>query len=113
MVYSQKRIIARKERAEVTEFDFLSDSTEQTTTRYVTFITQSLHRFDLAIMSTNRFYGKKIVIDMQKGISAVIGPDDVAEPGYLQATFRLSEEEAAELAAFLEQVVGPVNFSDT
>jgi hypothetical protein len=36
----------------MTEFDFLSDSTEQTTTRYVTLISPSLNRFDLAVMTT-------------------------------------------------------------
>lgn len=96
----------------MSDFDFLSDLTEQTTTRYVTFITNSLNRFDLAILTTDRFYGKKIIIDLQKGVSAIIGPDDLAKPGYLETTFRLNEEQARELAAFLEQVVGPVNFSD-
>jgi len=94
------------------ELDFLADSTEKTETRYVTFITPKLNRFDLAVMTTGRFYGKKIVFDLQKNIFAIIGPDDLAEPGYLEAAFCLSEEEAAELAAFLEQVVGPVNFAD-
>lgn len=92
--------------------DYLSDSTEQTTTRFVVFITESLNRFDLAITTTNRYYGKKLVTDLQKGITSIIGPDDLEEEGYLEATFRLNEEQAQELRDFLEQVVGPVTFTD-
>ncbi|WP_274363453.1 DUF3055 domain-containing protein [Paenibacillus thermotolerans] len=94
------------------EFDFLSDSTEQTTTRFVTFISPNVHRFDLAITTTNRFYGKKLVTDMQKGITAVIGPDDLEEEGYLEHVFRLDEEAALDLNHFLQEVVGPVTFTD-
>lgn len=94
------------------EIDFLSDSTEQTSTRFVTMITPKLYRFDLAITTTNRFYGKKLVIDMQSGISAVIGPDDLEEEGYLQYKYRLNEEQAQELYEFLSGIVGPISYPD-
>lgn len=94
------------------DFDFMSDSTEETSTRYVTFIGPSLKRFDLAITSTNRFYGKKLVTDLQSGKTAIIGPDDLEEEGYLEYTFKLTEEEAAELIQFLYFVVGTVHFTD-
>lgn len=93
-------------------FDFLSDSTEQTTTRFVTFIGDSMHRFDIAVTNTNRFYGKRLVTDMQSGITAIIGPDDLEEEGYLEFAFKLDETAAAELRAFLQQVVGLINFND-
>ncbi len=94
------------------DIDFLSDSTEPTTTRFVCFITHNLNRFDLAITTTDRFYGKKIVTNLQSGATAIIGPDDLAEEGYLEHAYRLNEEEAEELKSFLEQVVGPVHFTD-
>ncbi|WP_372633245.1 DUF3055 domain-containing protein [Cohnella sp.] len=94
------------------DYDFLSDSTEQTSTRFVTFITPGLKRFDLAILTTNRFYGKKLVTDLMFGRSAILGPDDLEEEGVLEAAFRISEEEAAELAQFLTLVLGAVNFTD-
>lgn len=94
------------------DYDFMSDTTEETSTRFVTFITPSLKRFDLAITATNRFYGKKLVTELQSGKTAIIGPDDLEEEGYLEFTFKLSEEEAAELAQFLYLVVGTVNFTD-
>lgn len=94
------------------DFDFMSDTTEETSTRFVTFIAPSLKRFDLAIMTTSRFYGKKLVTDLQSGRTAIIGPDDLEQEGYLEHTFTLTEEEAAELAQFLYFVVGTVNFTD-
>ena len=94
------------------DFDFLSDSSEQTTTRFVNFVTPSLKRFDLAILSTNRFYGKKLVTDMMFGRSAVLGPDDLEEEGVLESVFRINEEEALELAQFLTLVLGAVNYTD-
>jgi uncharacterized protein YecA (UPF0149 family) len=93
-------------------YDFISDSTEQTETRFVTFITPNLNRFDLAVTRTNRFYGKKLVTDLQRGITAIIGTDDLDEEGYLAETFRLTEEEAAELEAFLRTVIGPAHSPD-
>lgn len=94
------------------DYDFLSDTTEQTSTRFVTFVTPNLNRFDLAILTTNRFYGKKIVTDMQSGRSAVLGPDDLEGEGVLESVFRIDEEAASELAQFLVLVLGAVNFTD-
>jgi len=94
------------------EFDFLSDVTEHTTTRYVTMITPKLHRFDLAILQTEHFYGKKIIIDLQSGISAVIGLDDLEEEGFLQRRFRLNDEQAEELLAFLHTVIDPIEYPE-
>jgi len=94
------------------EYDFLSDTTEDTTTRFVTFISPGMKRFDLAVMATNRFYGKKLITDLQLGRTAIIGPDDLEEEGYLEHVFDLTEEEAMELNQFLQFVVGTVNFTD-
>lgn len=96
----------------LSEFDFLSDSTEDTRTRFVTFIGDSLKRFDLAITTTSRFYGKKLVADLQTGITAIIGPDDLRDSGYLERTYRLSEEEAVEMNHFLSMVVDTVHFTE-
>lgn len=97
---------------ELKGYDFLSDSTEQTMTRYVTFISPSVHRFDLAIVTTERFYGKKLVIDLQSGRSATLSQEDLEEDGVLENVFRISEEQASELAQFLSFVLSPANFSE-
>ncbi|WP_192043384.1 DUF3055 domain-containing protein [Paenibacillus lycopersici] len=94
------------------DYDFMSDTTEDTSTRFVTFITPNLKRFDLAIMTTNRFYGKKLITDLQSGRTAIVGQDDLDEEGYLEFAYKLTEEEAADLRQFLEFVVGTVNFTD-
>lgn len=94
------------------EFDFLYDHKEDTTTRFVCFVGQSLQRFDLAITSTNRFFGKKLVIDIQSGSTAIIGPDDLEDTGYLEHIYRLDEEQAEELRLFLIEIVGMVHFTD-
>lgn len=97
---------------EMKDFDFLSDSTEATSTRFVTFVTPGLRRFDLAVLTTNRFYGKKLVVDMQSGRSGVLGADDLEEEGVLESVFRIGEEEAAELAQFLAMVLEEAHFTD-
>lgn len=97
---------------ELKDFDFLSDSTEQTSTRYVTFLTPGLKRFDLAVTTTDRFYGKKLVVDLQTRLAAVLGADDLREEGVLEAAFRLSAEEARDLAQFLAFVLDEPQFTD-
>lgn len=72
-----------------------------------------MQRYDLAITTTDRFYGKKLVTDLQTGRTAIIGPDDLEEEGIIERAFRMSTEQADELREFLSQVVGIINFSDT
>lgn len=83
---------------------YLYDETEETNTRFVSFMGEAV-RFDLAITTTNHFYGKKLVINIQNGRSAIIGHDDLKEEGYLEHAFNLSEAEAEELKQFLQGVV--------
>ncbi|HEX7056183.1 MAG TPA: DUF3055 domain-containing protein [Bacilli bacterium] len=94
------------------DFDFLDDTTEQTSTRFVCFITDSMNRFDLAITRTDRYYGKRLVTDLQSGKTAIVGPDDLKEEGYLEHAYGLDETGAKELKSFLEEILGPVTFSD-
>ncbi len=83
---------------------FLYDDTLQSQTRYVSFVGES-QRFDLAIVQTNRFYGKQIVLDLQSNRFAIVGSDDLREPGYLEYAFQLNEAEAEELHSFLDRIV--------
>ncbi|MBP2002174.1 hypothetical protein J2Z69_003231 [Paenibacillus shirakamiensis] len=94
------------------ELDFLSDMNEQSSSRFVTFIGHSMKRFDLVITTTNRFYGKKLVTDLQAGRTAILGSDDLEEEGYLERIFSLEEEEGEELRTFLYQVLGEPYFTD-
>lgn len=83
---------------------YLYDETEETETRFVSFMGQN-ERFDLGIMKTNRFYGKALVFDMQGGRFAIIGTDDLQADGYLEKAFQLSEENANELRDFLSDII--------
>lgn len=62
-------------------------------------------RFDLAIIMTDRFYGKKLVLNLQSNRFAIIGQDDLEEEGYLEHAFQITEAEAAELTSFLMEVI--------
>lgn len=79
---------------------FLYDDTVETKTRFVSFMGEN-QRFDLAIIQSDRHYGKQIVLDIQGNRFAIIGPDDLKEEGYLEYAFNLSEEDAEELRSFL------------
>ncbi|KHF28312.1 hypothetical protein LR68_02854 [Anoxybacillus sp. BCO1] len=61
---------------------FLYDDTVDTKTRFVSF-TGKNKRFDLAIVQTDRFYGKALVLDLQSNRYAIIGSDDLQQPGIL------------------------------
>lgn len=86
------------------ERDFLYDEVEDSKTRFVSFFGEH-GRFDLAIIATDRFYGKQIVLNTQSNLYSIIGHDDLDEPGYLEEAFKLSHEETAELREFLREVV--------
>lgn len=88
----------------MTDRFFLYDDTEDTKTRYVSFLGEN-QRFDLAIIQTSRYYGKSIVLDIQGSKYAIIGQDDLDEEGYLEYAYNLSEEDADELRSFLRQLV--------
>lgn len=79
----------------------LYEETENTNMKYISFIGASNARFDIAIIHTDRFYGKNLVIDLQSGKTAIIGEDDLEEPGFLEDTYNLSEDEAKDLYEYL------------
>jgi Protein of unknown function (DUF3055) len=84
---------------------FLYDDMVDTKTRFVSFMSDN-SRFDLAIIQSDRYYGKVVVLNIQGGRFAIIGPDDLEEEGYIEHAFQLNEEEAAELSSFLSEIVG-------
>ncbi|MEK3798410.1 DUF3055 domain-containing protein [Peribacillus sp. FSL H8-0477] len=85
-------------------FDFLYNDLVDTKTRFASFVGREI-RYDLAIVMTDRFYGKKLILDMQSNRFAIIGPDDLDEEGYLEHAFQISAEEAEELHLFLTEIV--------
>ena len=83
---------------------FLYDDVEDTKTRFVSFAGEK-YRYDLAILQSSRFFGKVLVMDIQFGRFAIIGADDVEEPGYLEHVYNRSEEETLELREYLRELL--------
>ena len=83
-----------------TEF-ILYDETETTSTRFVGFATNNV-RYDLAIVTTAHFYGKKLVVSIQSGRSAILNDEDAQNIVHLMDAYGISDEtEAEELSEFL------------
>lgn len=83
---------------------YLYDDTENTRTRFVSFMGEN-QRYDLAITQTERYYGKSLVLDLQGSRFAIMGRDDLNEPGYIESVFKLTGEEADELRDFLGEII--------
>jgi hypothetical protein len=83
---------------------YLYDDTENTKTRFVSFMGEN-QRYDLAITQTDRYYGKSLVLDLQGSRFAIVGRDDLDEPGYVESVFKLTLEEADELRDFLGEII--------
>ncbi|MFD1020498.1 DUF3055 domain-containing protein [Thalassobacillus hwangdonensis] len=83
---------------------FLYDEKESSDTRFVSFMGEA-HRYDLALVKTSRYYGKTLVLDLQGNRFAIMGQDDVEEPGNIEHAFNLNEIEAEELREFLRQAI--------
>lgn len=78
------------------------DEQEQTQTRFIGFVGNQ--RWDLAITTTQHFFGKSLVTNLQNNRTGIIGKDDLEEDKLplLAQTFGLAdEEETEELAEFL------------
>lgn len=86
------------------ERDFLYDEFENCQTRFVSFVTEN-GRYDLAVVQTERFFGKQMVLNLQNNRYAIIGHDDVDAPGYLEEVFSLSPEAAADLREYLRETI--------
>jgi len=83
---------------------FLYDDVTQAKTRFVSFMGDE-ERHDLALIYSDRHYGKVIVLDIQSNRFAIIGSDDLKEEGYLEFAFGITEQKAAELLDFLSEVI--------
>ncbi|GAB3064858.1 DUF3055 domain-containing protein [Salinicoccus sesuvii] len=83
---------------------FLYDESEDTNTRYVSFVGEH-SRYDLAIIQTDRYFGKSLVLNTQSNRFGIIGSDDLEEEGYIAHILGLNDEEAAEVESFLSEII--------
>lgn len=84
---------------------FLHDEEEESSVRFVSFMGDNDERFDLALVSTERYYGKQVVLDMRTQRFALLGGDDLEEQGLLEDAYQIDEETAEELRAFLLEAI--------
>jgi hypothetical protein len=79
----------------------LYDVTERAPLNFIGVMTED-KRYDFAIVHTNSFYGKTLVICMQSGRSAALGREDLGCADRLMDIYKLDERaEAEQLADFL------------
>jgi len=83
-------------------FQQLYDIAETSSVHFCGYVSDH-HRYDLAIIYTDQFFGKPLVVCMQSGKTAVISLEDAGNIDYLQHTFQLSDRgHAEEMAEFLQ-----------
>ncbi len=89
-------------------FEQLYDLTEQSQVNFVGYISE-MTRYDFAIIYTEHFFGKSLVVCMQSGKSALLCNNDIHDLEYLQRVFNVdTQEQTVELSLFLQQWVPPV-----
>ena len=85
--------------------DLMYDESENVKVDFFGYASQET-RYDFAIVFTNRFFGKPLVVCMQTGRSSLLSAEDLDNVEYLQQKFSLEGAAAAgELAVLLKQRV--------
>lgn len=75
--------------------DSLYDTTETSNVNFVGCVSEG-SRFDFAIVYTNQFFGKPLVICMQSGRSAPMSADDLTDAELLRSRFLVGDPQAAD-----------------
>ena len=84
------------------EFDKLYESFEDVKMHYIGFIADD-ERYDFALVYTQSFFGKTMIIDMQAGRSILLDLNDLNDIDYLCKAFnRCSIKERDVLQAFFK-----------
>ncbi|WP_077624943.1 DUF3055 domain-containing protein [Sediminibacillus massiliensis] len=81
----------------------INDESETVQTRFISFKGDN-HRYDLAIVSSERFNDKKMILDLNGRRFEVLNEQEIKEEGILEHAFNLSEIKAAELRKFLLKI---------
>jgi hypothetical protein len=90
-------------------FDRLYDVTEDTKVSFTGFASESA-RYDFAVVYTDSFFGKPLVICMQTGKAALLCENDLENLDYLQHVFSVpSPKQAEELSLFLQQRIPAIS----
>ncbi|WP_128895049.1 DUF3055 domain-containing protein [Longirhabdus pacifica] len=93
-------------------FDRLYTLNENCQVHFVGFASE-VARYDIAIVFTEQFFGKPLVVCMQTGKSALLSAEDLSNVDYLQKTFNTqTKQEAKELSILLQKRLPMIEFQD-
>lgn len=92
-------------------FDKLYEETEKANIEFIGYASEN-SRYDFAIIYTEHFFGKPIVLCMQTGRSTLLCQDDLNNLEHLQRSFSIKPAEAEELSQFLRQRLPFVELQD-
>ncbi|QTN01535.1 DUF3055 family protein [Sediminibacillus dalangtanensis] len=82
----------------------IKDEIQEVKTRFISF--KSNHqRFDLALVHSDQYQGKTMVIDLGGNRFTIMDKEDAAKEGNLEHEFHLTEVRAEELRKFLVEVL--------
>ncbi len=93
-------------------FEQMYDVSERTPVHFLGYASER-NRFDLAIVYTDSFFGKPLVVCMQTGRSSLLSAEDVGNIEYLQRIYKIKmKEDAEELSHFLSQRLPSLDASE-
>ncbi len=82
----------------------IKDEVQEVKTRFISFKANH-QRFDLALIHSNRYQGKTLIIDLGGNRFTVMNKEEAAKNGNLEHAFNLNEVRAEELRKFLVEVL--------
>jgi uracil phosphoribosyltransferase len=86
----------------------LYDLTESSNVNFVGCVSEE-NRFDFAIVYTNHFFGKPLVVCMQTGRSAPMCADDLKDLDVLRSRFLVDHQAAHDVRTLLQQRLPTLN----
>ncbi|GIP32860.1 DUF3055 domain-containing protein [Paenibacillus sp. J2TS4] len=92
-------------------FDKLYEEVERATVHFIGYASETT-RYDFAIVYTEHFFGKPLVLCMQTGKSTLLCLDDVNNLEHLQTHFGVKLDEAEELSSFFHERLPAVGLHD-
>ena len=97
----------------MSDYDFLYDHQEETTTRFVCFVGNALHRFDLAIMTTYPLLSAKSWSSICNRDAALLLVQMIWPKKDIWSMFlKLMRNKRKNLNEFLSQIIGSIHFTD-
>ncbi|WP_226035915.1 DUF3055 domain-containing protein [Aquibacillus saliphilus] len=82
----------------------IKDESFHAKTRIVSF-KGDYKRFDIAIITTEQYENKKLILDLNSNRYALLNKENIAEKGTLEHAYKLTEIDAQDLRSFLQELL--------